>query len=237
MARISRDSVKFNFAIPSKHFFKWGWTRVGSFWGHSRSTEAESRWPLRSNTVKYYLYLWVLSLYDLIPFVSERISKSSSFDKKKNLGKKSRFSSRYAFNPFWINSKRSKDCFRFERRPVWSVAFKTKILIMSHHLWVRKYESFKPRGSSEVFFMHSFQIASTVVKRRPSWGIFQQFLLAVAIANSRSGWDSQSKPFLGHDIFGTENRFQIQPSCLHFQPNINYILHQNQFFVPNLKMR
>ena len=31
---------------------------------------------------------------DHIPLVSERISKSSSFERKKNLGKKSRFSSR-----------------------------------------------------------------------------------------------------------------------------------------------
>ena len=50
-------------STPSKHFFMWGCTLVGSL-------------------------------------VSERISSISSFDRKKNLGKKSLFFSRYAARPF-----------------------------------------------------------------------------------------------------------------------------------------
>ena len=53
MAIISLVRVKSNLAIPSKHFFRWGCTRRGSF-------------------------------------VSERISRSSSLDKKKNLSWKSK---------------------------------------------------------------------------------------------------------------------------------------------------
>ena len=39
-------------------------------------------------------------------FVSDRISSSSSLDRKKKRGKARRFISRYAFRPFWISSRR-----------------------------------------------------------------------------------------------------------------------------------
>mmetsp|Transcript_16583 Transcript_16583/g.47315 ORF Transcript_16583/g.47315 Transcript_16583/m.47315 type:complete len:200 (+) Transcript_16583:440-1039(+) len=56
-ARMFKSGSKSRCAIPSKHFFMWGWTFVGSF-------------------------------------VSARISRSSSLDRKKNLGKASLFVSR-----------------------------------------------------------------------------------------------------------------------------------------------
>lgn len=50
--------------------------------------------------------------YQMLPYrvgslVSDRISRSSSLDKKKNLGKKRRFFSRYSLSPLRISSKNS----------------------------------------------------------------------------------------------------------------------------------
>lgn len=92
IASTSRSSSNLNECIPSKHFLKCGCTlnnviiirKIGSICSKS--------------------YIKMNFHYRVGSFVSDKISNNSSLDRKKNLGKKRRFLSRYSFKPFWISS-------------------------------------------------------------------------------------------------------------------------------------
>lgn len=98
----TRSSVKLSLAIPSKHFLRWGCTLIVQ----TIFNWYEKYICMISNTLLYFE--WTHRIGSL---VSERISSSSSLDKKKNLGKYKRFFSRYAFNPRCTISSKLLDFF------------------------------------------------------------------------------------------------------------------------------
>lgn len=105
IASTSRSSSNLNECIPSKHFLKCGCTLkditqferfsyLGIFHRIFRSIFFSSG----RKVIKVNFH------YRVGSFVSDKISNNSSLDRKKNLGKKRRFLSRYSFKPFWISS-------------------------------------------------------------------------------------------------------------------------------------
>ena len=69
---------------------------------------------IKGNKLSHVLYtynIYVYLTYLVGSLVSESISRSSSLDKKKNLGKKRRFFSRYSLSPLRMSSKSSLDFF------------------------------------------------------------------------------------------------------------------------------
>lgn len=94
IASTSRSSSNLNECIPSKHFLKCGCTLnnviiIRKSWIDLFGTKS---------------YIKANFHYRVGSFVSDKISNNSSLDRKKNLGKKRRFLSRYSFKPFWISS-------------------------------------------------------------------------------------------------------------------------------------
>ena len=61
--------------------------------------------------IMIYIVILIYLTYLVGSLVSDRISRSSSLDKKKNLGKKRRFFSKYSLSPLRMSSKSSLDFF------------------------------------------------------------------------------------------------------------------------------
>lgn len=120
MALISRLDRNSNLAMPSKHFFRCGWTLSGSL--VSDKISSISSLDKKKNLERKYVNKNVLVTRHHTP---ESLWNYSTTDYLSYRGKKSRFFSRYAFNPFMIFSKRSLQFRSFSSKPVKEVAART----------------------------------------------------------------------------------------------------------------